>query len=129
MNNLVEFLKANKDVKIQICYPGDRAIIKTKAMRPINETDESLLEFLFASYNHGSGQECGLFLTRNMRSMSVNDCVCIRDQWYQCKSAGWEKVSDNFVASIQKEVEAHTLFLIHGAWYCLDDIMRNKYNK
>lgn len=124
MSDLTEFLKANKDVEIQICYPGDRARIKTKAIRPITETDEALLEFLFASYNHGSGQECGLFLTRNMRSMSVNDCVCIRNQWYQCLSVGWKKVSPEFVSFLEQEVVRHTLFTIHGAWFCLQDVMR-----
>lgn len=89
--------------------------------------DEALLEQVFAWFNNGSGQECAMFLESKMRSLSVNDCVRLDGQWYQCRVVGWEKVSEQFVDDLEREVVQHPLFTINGCWFCLNDIMWKKH--
>lgn len=112
---------------ITIKYPGssNRSFIFDS---PLDE--ESVLEKIFAWFNHGSGQECSAFLNGKMRSLSVNDFVCVNGQWYQCKSVGWEKVTQNYVNKIENAVIDHPLFAMYGSFYCLDEIMfRAKHHK
>jgi len=88
-----------------------------------------LLEKVFAWFNHGSGQEAHFFLESKMRSLSKNDCVNIDGQWYQCASIGWNEITDERVDELERLVVAHPLFKEHGAWFCLNDVMWEKYKK
>ena len=59
------------------------------------------LEEIFDGFNAGSGLECRLFsMTPKMRSMSVGDFVRIEDQWYQCASGDWIKVTPERVEEV-----------------------------
>jgi hypothetical protein len=84
---------------------------------------EAVLEEIFAMFNHGSGQECELFLKHRLRSLSVNDCVRVNTRWFQCRSVGWEEVTEEYVDELEKAVVNHPLYNLHGAFYCLDQIM------
>ena len=87
------------------------------------------LEDIFAMFNHGSQRECALFLKRQLRSLSVHDCVRIDEQWYQCRSVGWEPVTEQFVDELEKKVVMHPMFCLYGAWHCLQDIMWKEYKR
>lgn len=106
---------------ITINYPGCEA--RTFPFDSQSRDPIGILEEIFAAFNHGSGRECELFLKNKMRSLSVNDFVRVNTQWYQCKSVGWEKVTEEYVDHLEKEVVEHPAFNLHGAFYCLDSIM------
>ena len=82
-----------------------------------------ILEEIFAMFNHGSGQECELFLKSGMRSLSVNDFVCVNSHWYQCRSVGWEEVTDEYVDELEKAVVEYPSFRLQGPYYALDQLM------
>ena len=88
-----------------------------------------VLEEVFAQFNHGSNQESELFLKSGMRSLSKHDCVRVDGQWYQCLSSGWGKVTEQFVDELEKKVVEHPAFNLHGAWYCLSDIMWKEHKR
>ena len=50
---------------------------------------EEVLEHIFAEWNNGSGRECGNFLSKGIRSLSVGDYVCVDGLWFRCESVGW----------------------------------------
>lgn len=112
--------------KIVINYIGDRA---HTFFVDSEKSTEDLLEQIFAWFNHGSGQECTEFLVKRMRSLSVNDCVRLDGQWYQCRGLGWEKVSEEFVDQLEKDVVQHPEFAKSGGWRCLWDVMWKKHNQ
>lgn len=112
---------------ITINYPGCQA--RTFAHASNSDKYEVVLEEIFAAFNHGSGKESKLFLESKMRSLSTNDFVRINTQWYQCKSVGWEKVTEEFVDEIEKEVVAHHKYDLYGGHFCLSDIMWTKFKK
>lgn len=90
------------------------------------ETDDSveaILEHVFGLFNHGSGTEHPKFIELRMRSLSVNDFVCVNGQWYQCLSVGWEKCSEQFVDKIEADVVNHPLYKEHGEWFALSEVM------
>lgn len=112
--------------KIVINYIGDN--VRTFFVNSEKST-EDLLEQVFAWFNHGSGQECTEFFVRKMRSLSVNDCVQLDGQWYQCRGLGWEKVTEEFVDELEKDVVQHPQFAARGGWHCLWDVMWKKHNQ
>ena len=112
--------------KVIVNYPGDNLITINLEDAP---SHEQILAKVFASCNHGSGQECEEFKNAKTRSLSVNDLVKIDDQWYQCVSFGWKAVSEEFVDEIEKAVVDHPKFSLYGAWSALDDIMWSKRKK
>ncbi len=90
---------------------------------------EALLEKIFAWFNHGSGEECHMLLRDKLRSLSVNDCILLDGQWYQCRGVGWEKITEEFVVDLEFDVIHHPDFETHGGWYCLSDVMRKKHGQ
>ena len=109
----------NKLRIVTVLYPGEFSYTYTvESELP----DEKLLEVIFANWNLGSGDECKEFTDRKVRSLSVNDIVTIDSQPYQCKSIGWEKVTDDFVDRLDGTVRDHPDFEFAGAFYALNDI-------
>jgi len=112
---------------VHIVYPD------SNAFEFVMETDghvdnHDILERVFAEWNHGSGMECELFIKSNVRSLSVNDIVCVNGTFYQCESVGWKQVTVEFVNQLEKEVATHPRRFIDSPWSILSDIMwkRNK---
>lgn len=112
---------------ITINYPGCEA--RTFAHTSAFDKPETVLEEIFAAFNHGSGKESELFLKSKMRSLSVHDFVRVNTQWYQCKSVGWEKVAEEFVDNIEKAVVDHPKYALYGGWFCLSDVMWTKFKR
>ncbi len=50
---------------------------------------EDVLEHIFAEWNAGSGRECGNFISKGIRSLSVGDYVCVDGLWFRCEGFGW----------------------------------------
>lgn len=117
-----------KTSSIIVCYPGELRL-EFPVTRDENEPVLELLEWVFSWFNHGSRQESPLFLSRKMRSLSVHDCVCINGQWYQCAGCGWEEISEEYVKELETGVKRHPLFNVHGAFFCLQDLMWTKHKK
>ena len=106
---------------ITVNYPGCEA--RTFAHTSEHVKHPLVLEEIFGMFNHGSGHECELFLKSKMRSLSVNDFVRVNTQWYQCRSVGWEAVTEEYVDELEKAVVSHPAYNLHGGFYCLDQIM------
>lgn len=109
---------------IHVLYPDDKTfgyVIVTNN----KVTVETLLEQVFAEWNHGSGKECDLFKSGKTRSLSVNDIVCINGNYYQCKSSGWRNVTPSYVTSLEQKVNSHPFRLTNSPWYVLNLIMQN----
>lgn len=108
---------------VYINYPGDIGI----SVELEGSNIEEILENAFAAFNSGSGREHPEFSkNRRLRSLSVNDTICIDKEWYQCASIGWEKVTAKYVDELEKEVVSHPMFEEHGPWYALSEIMYSK---
>ena len=85
---------------------------------------EEALEVVFARFNSGSGQECEAFLKSGARSLSVNDFVRLDDQWWQCMSMGWEKVSPEYVHAVESRVSDYLFHYPHASpWQALGEVM------
>lgn len=106
-------------------YPGDETHSFFFDMEE-DKTITQILEKIFAWFNHGSGQEAPIFLQRKIRSLSVNDFVRLNGQWYQCKSVGWEKVTNEYVDRIDRAVITHPKYVELGGTFCMSDIMWKK---
>jgi hypothetical protein len=106
---------------ITIFFPGQRTLSYwLDSDKPVNE----VLEIVFAQCNHGSGQECPMFLQENLRSLSVNDCVAVDDQYFQCKSVGWEEVNKDYPWDLDEMVRNHPEYKSQeDAWFVLSRIM------
>ena len=57
-------------------------------------TDHDILDFVWAHWNAGSGEECDLFKKSKVRSMMVGDYVSIlrptvASVWHECLAVGW----------------------------------------
>lgn len=87
--------------------------------------NDKLLESIFAGFNGGSQEEWPIFLESRLRSLSVHDFVFVNNQWYQCASVGWQPVTADYVADIEKQVKEHKQFDNFNAWFCLNDVMFN----
>jgi hypothetical protein len=87
---------------------------------------EDVLEEIYGMFNHGSGCESDIFLNSKTRSLSVNDCVSVDGQWYQCRSIGWQMVNAEYVNQLEEAVANHPLIDVYGSWWCLMDVMSKK---
>lgn len=92
---------------IKIVYPGEFVTVFTIES---DNCHSNILERIFAEWNNGSGYECKLFNDSKIRSLSVNDFVCIDDNWYQCASIGWRPVTQKFVDLIENKINNHPDF-------------------
>ena len=57
-------------------------------------TDHDILDFVWAQWNGGSGEECDLFKKSKVRSMMIGDYVSIlrptvASVWHECLAIGW----------------------------------------
>ena len=57
-------------------------------------TDHDILDFVWAHWNAGSGEECDLFKKSKVRSMMIGDYVSIlrptvASVWHECLAIGW----------------------------------------
>lgn len=74
--------------------------------RELDMTRSDVLENVFGWFNNGSGEECDEFTKRQCRSLSVNDFVRLNDEWFQCRSVGWDKVDDALVRNQIEEAKS-----------------------
>jgi uncharacterized membrane protein len=108
---------------VHIIYPCEKVISF------IHESDnavDSILESVFAMFNHGSGVESEMFLNSKCRSLSVNDIVAVNGKYHLCESFGWKEVTAEFVNDLEEEVENNPLTLAHGPWFGLSEVMFNR---
>lgn len=113
-------MQAEPTTKVKVKYPGEREfdLIRQPAEKP-----EELLQQLFDQFNDGSRHECEEFKAcPQCRSLSSNDFIRLDEQWYQCKSVGWEAVTPKFVQDIDLKVRQHPLFMT-SPWVALDRVM------
>lgn len=113
--------KVKKNI-ITVIYP-DEAVYTYIAINNLSTKDN--LERVFATWNHGSGMECTLFIHSKKRSLSVNDIVAVNNVYYQCQSFGWKKVSAKYVNQLEKDVANHPR-RFEGAWFALSDVMYSR---
>ena len=104
-----------KDNKVSVIYPAEFTMSFTLK----GDCTDTLLEQVFEQWNAGSGRESDLFQNSKVRSLSVNDIVCINDQYFQCKSLGWKSVSKQYVNDLENKVKSHPDFTRYGAWFTL----------
>lgn len=79
--------------------------------RELDMKRSEVLELVFGWFNHGSGEECDEFTRRQGRSLSVNDFVRLNDEWFQCRSMGWDKVDGSLV---RNQIEAAKAACVQG---------------
>jgi len=106
---------------VNVIYPDEFTagfIIKTDG----EVDDHDILEMVFAQWNNGSGLESELFINSKIRSLSVNDIVCVNGRYYQCASFGWNEVTTDYVNKLEEAVENHPR-RYDGAWFALNDVM------
>ena len=106
---------------VHVIYPDEFTagfVIATQS-----EVDpHDILESVFAQWNNGSGQESELFIRSRVRSLSVNDIVCVNGNYYQCASFGWNEVTAEYVNELEQAVANHPS-RNEGAWFALNDVM------
>lgn len=107
---------------VYVNYIGDRGV--SLQIDCGSRSNEWILEEIFAMFNHGSRYECKEFLNLKIRSLSMNDCVRVNDQWYQCASIGWEEITNERVEELEQLVVNHPHFEEHGPWFALNEVMR-----
>jgi len=115
-----------KNNKITVIYPDEfTASFVIKADSTTDHYD--LLEMVFDQWNEGSNRECELFRNSKIRSLGVNDIVCVNGTYYQCASFGWNEVDQDYVNKLEADVANHPRRK-DGAWFTLEDVMweRNK---
>lgn len=105
---------------IHVIYPAQKVI---SFVLEADFPTQDILEMVFARFNNGSGMECKEFTSAGIRSLSVNDIVCVNGQYFQCLPFGWEEVSGEFVNKLEDEVRNHFRFDFAGAWFALNEIM------
>jgi len=109
---------------VHVIYPDEFTVGFVIETEQIVDTQD-ILEMVFAQWNHGSGLESELFVKSKKRSLSVGDIVCVNGKYHQCASFGWNEVSVDYVNQLEQNVANHPLRLVHGAWYALNDVVRN----
>jgi hypothetical protein len=112
---------------ITVIYPDEFTasfVIKTNGQL-VDHND--ILEMVFDQWNEGSNRECELFRNSKIRSLGVNDIVCVNGTYYQCASFGWNEVTPEYVNKLEADVANHPRRK-DGAWFTLEDVMweRNK---
>lgn len=93
------------EIEVLIPQNGDESDSITMELN-LEMTRSEVLELMFGWFNVGSGSECQMFLDRHSRSLSVNDFVRLNDEWFQCRSMGWDKVDDSLVENQITEAKA-----------------------
>lgn len=109
---------------ITVIHPNEFScafVVETDGPANVND----LLELTFAQWNNGSGQECERFIKSMVRSLSVNDVVCINGSYFQCASFGWNSVTPEYVTELENAVANHPS-RNEGAWFALHDVMRER---
>ena len=112
---------------ITVIYPDEFTasfVIKTNG-QVVDHND--ILEMVFDQWNEGSNRECELFRNSKIRSLGVNDIVCVNGTYYRCASFGWNEVDQDYVNKLEADVANHPRRK-DGAWFTLEDVMweRNK---
>lgn len=105
---------------IHVIYPAQKTIA---FVHESDETVETILESVFGMFNHGSCQESELFLKSKIRSLSVNDIVCVNGRYFQCAPFGWNEVSPEYVTQLEKDVANAPMTSLHGPWFGLSEVM------
>jgi len=111
---------------VHVIYPCEKVI---SFIHESDDTVDSILESVFAMFNHGSGVESEMFLNSKCRSLSVNDIVAVNGKYHLCESFGWKKVTAEFVNDLEEEVENNPLTLAYGPWLGLSEVMFNRKSK
>lgn len=93
------------EIDVLIPQKGDSSD-RTLMTLNLEMTRSEVLELMFGWFNAGSGSECQMFLERKGRSLSVNDFVRLNDEWFQCRSMGWDKVDDSLVENQISQAKA-----------------------
>lgn len=98
------------EIEVLIPSKGDESD-SVKMTLNLEMTKSQVLELMFGWFNHGSGSECQMFLDKKCRSLSVNDFVRLNDEWFQCRSVGWDKVDGSLV---RNQIEAAKAACVQG---------------
>mgnify|MGYP006282472999 CR=1 FL=1 len=98
------------EIEVLIPSKGDESD-SVKMTLNLEMTKSQVLELMFDWFNHGSGSECQMFLDKKCRSLSVNDFVRLNDEWFQCRSVGWDKVDGSLV---RNQIEAAKAACVQG---------------
>lgn len=98
------------EIEVLIPSKGDESD-SVKMTLNLEMTKSQVLELMFEWFNHGSGSECQMFLDKKCRSLSVNDFVRLNDEWFQCRSVGWDKVDGSLV---RNQIEAAKAACVQG---------------
>lgn len=116
-----------RNIAVTICYP-DQHLFVTSMEVENTDTDQDILERVFAEWNAGSGKECKLFILNKCRSLSVNDVVILNNVYYQCANMGWNQISEQEFLEIEKAVAIHPLRMSRqgGAWIALNHVMQHR---
>ena len=93
------------EIEVLIPEKGDNSDSTLMSLN-LEMNRSEVLELMFGWFNHGSGSECQMFSERKGRSLSVNDFVRLNDEWFQCRSMGWDKVDDSLVENQITEAKA-----------------------
>lgn len=105
---------------IHVIYPAQKTI--SLVIESDLETND-ILEMVFAKFNNGSGMECEQFINSAIRSLSVNDIVCVNGKFFQCLPCGWEEVSTEYVNELEEEVENYPRLAFCGPYFALYEVM------
>jgi len=114
-----------RNVCVTVCYPDEHLFATTMDVQN-TDTDQDILERVFAEWNAGSNHECYAFTKLKWRSLSVNDVVIINGTYYQCASMGWNQISEQEFLEIEASVAKHPQRLKLGAWYTLQSVMTSR---
>lgn len=98
------------EIEVLIPSKGDESDSVNMTLN-LEMTKSQVLELIFEWFNHGSGSECQMFLDKKCRSLSVNDFVRLNDEWFQCRSVGWDKVDGSLV---RNQIEAAKAACVQG---------------
>lgn len=110
---------------VSVIYPSEKTISFVHDSAPW----ASILEQIFAMFNHGSGCESELFVKSKVRSLSVNDIVYVDGKYFQCASLGWNEVSVDYVNQLESDVDHHPTTKLHGSWFGLSEVMWGRRKK
>jgi len=110
---------------VSVIYPAEKTISFVHDSAP----GASILEQIFAMFNHGSGSESELFVNSKVRSLSVNDIVYVDGKYFQCASVGWTEVSVDYVNQLESDVDHHPTTKLHGSWFGLSEVMWDRRKK
>lgn len=109
---------------ITIVYPGE---LRFEFELDCNDHNYVTLEKVFHLFNAPDDSSHPQYRASRMRSLSVNDFVCIDGLWWQCAGNGWNACAGAFVEDVGREVMGR---INHArgyyAWHALQDVMREE---